>query len=58
MLFFEKKNQKTFARLSPASPRQKRKSLLLLFFRKEVLAFCLRRRMTLRLSALRLREGS
>ena len=38
--FFEKKNQKTFIRLGTAvpQPRPKRmKSLLLLYFRKEVL---------------------
>jgi hypothetical protein len=43
MLFFEKRNQKTFARLVPRelnqhyvrSPRRKSKSFLLLFFKKE-----------------------
>jgi hypothetical protein len=38
VFFFEKKNQKTFALLSPAGPRQKRKSLLLLFFGREGLS--------------------
>jgi hypothetical protein len=36
--FFLKKEAKTFARLSPASPRQPRKSFLVLFFKKELLA--------------------
>jgi hypothetical protein len=36
--FFEKKNQKTFTRLSPASPRQPRNSFCF-FFQKEALAF-------------------
>ena len=42
MFFFEKKNQKTFASLcrdSPASPRQRNKSFLLLFFKKEGLSY-------------------
>jgi hypothetical protein len=41
VFFFEKKNQKTFAplRVLPATPRQRVKSLLLLFFRKEDLSF-------------------
>jgi len=42
MLFFEKKKQKTFANLAAASPErrgQMSKSFLLLFFKKEVLAF-------------------
>jgi len=34
--FFEKKNQKTFARLPPASPRQPEKSFCS-FFQKEAL---------------------
>ena len=45
MFFFEKKNQKTFATLVselPAAPRPIRKSLLLLFFRKEDLPFSFR----------------
>jgi hypothetical protein len=37
-LFFEKKNQKTFARLSPTSPRQPYKSFCF-FFQKEVLSW-------------------
>jgi hypothetical protein len=38
--FFEKKNQKTFeySRALPASPRQPRKSFLVLFYKKELLA--------------------
>jgi hypothetical protein len=36
VFFFEKKNQKTFARLSPSSPRQPRKSFCF-FFQKEAL---------------------
>jgi hypothetical protein len=36
--FFLKKEAKTFARLSPASPRQPRKSFLVLFFKKELLS--------------------
>jgi hypothetical protein len=38
MFFFEKKNQKTFARLSRGSPRQPGKSFCF-FFQKEALAF-------------------
>jgi hypothetical protein len=41
MLFFEKKNQKTFITLARAGGKARaktNKSLLLLFFRKEVLA--------------------
>jgi hypothetical protein len=37
--FFLKKEAKTFARLSPASPRQPRKSFLVLFFKKELLPY-------------------
>jgi len=39
MFLFEKKNQKTFTSLRALvmSPRQRRKSFLLLFFKKEVL---------------------
>ena len=39
--FFLKKDAKTFARLSPASPRQPCKSFLVLFFKKELLLFLL-----------------
>jgi hypothetical protein len=39
--FFLKKEAKTFAWLSPASPRQKCKSFLVLFFKKELLVSCL-----------------
>jgi hypothetical protein len=38
--FFEKKNQKTFTRLSPTAARQPRKSFCF-FFQKEALAFFL-----------------
>jgi hypothetical protein len=37
--FFLKKEAKTFAWLSPARPRQPRKSFLVLFFKKELLCF-------------------
>jgi hypothetical protein len=36
--FFLKKEAKTFAWLSPASPRQPCKSFLVLFFKKELLS--------------------
>jgi hypothetical protein len=41
VFFFEKKNQKTFVTWLGAAPRSERnaKSFLLLFFKKEVLAF-------------------
>jgi len=37
--FFLKKEAKTFARLSPGSPRQQRKRFLVLFFKKELLSY-------------------
>jgi len=39
--FFLKKEAKTFGRLSPASPRQRCKSFLVLFFKKELLRLSL-----------------
>jgi hypothetical protein len=60
MFFFEKKNQKTFICFGPIGASRGHserweidKSFLLLFFKKEVLSYCLGRRSSIRFRAAR-----